>query len=111
MITKTPTLNAILWNLAKAIGEKTNCKKRSVGCVIFDEVTGDVEAVGHNVHENGKCDCSTTKTALHAEIEALANLPKDVESTNLIAMVTHRPCDQCNAALAERVKEVRYIFQ
>jgi len=106
-----PTLTDILWNLAIGLGKQTNCKKRGVGCVIFDEVTEQVEAVGHNFHKDGKCDCSTTKTATHAEIEAIANLPKDVDTTNLVALVTHKPCQSCSDALKTKVKEVRYRWQ
>ena len=104
----------ILWGLLNAEAKKTNCNKRRVGCVIYNTITEKIVGAGHNSHKDGICDCSTTKTAVHAEIQAIEDI--DVTDINFsrdqcVALVNHRPCDSCNKELSKVVYEVRYRYQ
>ena len=103
--------NDALWRLADAISINTNCIKRSVGCVIIDKTTDLVVSTGFNFHENGVCDCYVGSTAVHAEINALANIEHKYPKRNLIALVTRRPCKSCHNALMKQVSEVRYTHE
>ena len=77
----------------------SNCLKRHVGAVIIG-IDGEVVAKGHNQHLDGVCDCATTKTAMHAEVDALSNLPVDYIGATTI-YVNHTPCDSCMLELAK----------
>ena len=105
----------VLWQLLDAEANKTNCKKRKVGCVIYNTSTEKVVGAGYNYHENGICDCIPgPSTAKHAEIVAIDNI--DVTDANFnkdecIALVNRKPCDNCNKALNKVVYEIRYRSQ
>jgi len=88
----------------------SNCKKRHVGCVIVDEDTQTVAGIGWNYHVTGFCDCFTgASTALHAEAEAIEDIDEEAEKKNLVAYITHRPCDSCAGRLNSVVKDIRVM--
>lgn len=74
----------------------SNCDKRNVACIIVGE-DDNIYGAGFNLHENGVCDCATTKTAKHAEIMAIESLK--TFNGKLYAYVTHKPCNECESAL------------
>jgi len=95
-----------IWKNAVQIAEQSNCKKRHVGCIIVDK-NGTMIATGYNKHENGVCDCATTKTAIHAEQMAISMMPEYLlGKPGFEAYVTHPPCDKCETDLSVIVDEV-----
>jgi len=109
------SLDDTLWELTNAIGNHSNCRKKSVGCIIYNTKTDDVVARGCNEHLDGICDCFDSKerkgTAIHAEIMAINDLDKSIPKEDLVAMISHKPCCNCASALDNYVKEVRYRSQ
>ena len=103
-----------LWDKAYALGTKTSCKKREVGCVVYNKLTNNIVGEGYNLHENGICDCSnqdkSQRTATHAEVMAInsiidiAGQPKE----DLIAYVTRKPCCNCQSIMEDKIGEIRY---
>lgn len=100
----------LIWELVDVVASKTNCKKRAVGCIIYNHEIKEIVGIGYNSHEH-ECDCKNKKTALHAEMHAIASIQKSEVKENLIAYINHKPCDNCHKALKEVVHEVRYRFQ
>ena len=100
----------ILWQLLDAEANNTNCKKRQVGCIIYDVLNKEVMGIGHNYHPDGICDCVPgPSTAVHAEINAIDNIRiNGFNKDECIALVNRKPCDNCNKALEKIVYEVRY---
>jgi len=107
----TNSMEKLLWETIAKLASKTNCKKRAVGCVIYNTVSKQIVGKGYNVHPDGGCDCNTTKTAIHAEVSALNSMKIQYPRENLIAFVGHQPCFNCGVALETVVKEVRYRSQ
>jgi deoxycytidylate deaminase len=99
-----------IWEDLAEEANKTNCKKRSVACIIYDKVNKEVIGVGHNHHPDEVCDCGTTRTALHAEQMAVKNMKKRLKS-QCIAFINHAPCSNCAKVLDKVVSEVRYRSQ
>ena len=87
-----------IWRFVDSIAEQSNCKKRHVGCIIVDD-HGTLISSGFNEHLDGVCDCETTKTAVHAEINAINNIPVYHRGEDLYAYVNHEPCDKCASLL------------
>ncbi len=114
-VIKMSSWDDTLCELVKAISEHTNCRKRSVGCIIYNVKTDEVVARGCNEHIDGICDCLDSKerkgTAIHAEVMAITDLNSNENKDDLIAYVTHKPCCNCASALDNYVKEVRYRSQ
>ncbi len=100
-----------MWEIVEEEAYKTNCKDRAVGCVIYDTMAQDIVGKGHNQHIDTECDCDTTKTAIHAEAAAIANIHSKRLKAHLIAFVNHKPCCKCVSLLDEVVSEVRYRSQ
>ena len=103
-----------VWKLVEIEADKTNCNKRKVGCIIYNALTEKIVGRGHNFHKDMMCDCSTAKTAIHAEIQAIEDI--DVTDINFdkdqcVAVINHRPCDNCSKELSKVVYEVRYRYQ
>ncbi len=96
-----------IWNNALQIASASNCKKRHVACIIVDG-NGTMVSTGYNWHEDGVCDCDTTKTAVHAEIMAINNIPEELRETKLYAYITHKPCERCQSLLDAICDDTRY---
>ncbi len=96
-----------IWKIAVKIAESSNCEKRHVACIIVDD-NGTMVSTGYNWHEDGVCDCDTTKTAVHAEINAINDIPEDKRSDRLYAYITHKPCDRCESLLRTICQDIRY---
>lgn len=101
----------ILWKQVNDVAQKTNCKDRAVGCVIYNVKLNKIVGYGHNKHLNGVCDCHSTKTAQHAEVSAINSMEQTYDRKDLIAFVDHQPCFNCASALETVVNEVRYRSQ
>ena len=89
------------WSLVESCARKSNCKKRNVGCVVFDS-NWNVIAYGYNYHQDGVCDCGKKGegTAIHAEDMAASNMFPYKEET--VAYVNHKPCDNCVSELNKK---------
>jgi len=103
-------LSSYIWPRVHDLASHTNCRDRSVGCIIWHTEYG-VVGKGFNYHLDGTCDCDNTRSAEHAEIMALNTMDQPLDRSKLIAFVNHRPCDNCHKELSKVVSEVRYIFQ
>ena len=97
--------NEIIWDSVQRVSESSNCEKRHVGCIIVNGL-GELVAAGYNYHHNDVCDCDTTKSAEHAEIMAVNNIPIEKREETLYAYVNHKPCERCNSILTSICKEV-----
>ena len=100
-----------LWVLVYLQAEETNCKDRQVGCVIYNTKLNEIVGKGINTHPDGVCDCSTTKTAIHAEVNAVNSMQETFDRKDLIAFISHAPCCNCTQVLSTTVSEVRYRSQ
>jgi len=100
-----------IWDMLQDEANKTNCRDRAVACLIYDTMNKKIVSIGHNKHIDSECDCDTTKTAVHAEMMAIANMQQRILRGQLIAFINHRPCSDCASALDKIVKEVRYRSQ
>ena len=96
-----------IWDRVIEIAKDSNCKKRNVGCVITSE-EGQYISHGYNYHIDGKCDCIPGPgTAVHAEVDAINNIPVyDRTRDDLVAYISHKPCDKCMSLLNAICKEV-----
>jgi len=94
-----------IWEMVDEIASKSNCEKRHVACVITDD-NGVMVATGFNTHVDGVCDCSTTKTAVHAEVMAINSIPIYSRSDDLYAYINHAPCERCGQLLNTVCNEV-----
>lgn len=83
---------------AKSVAPLTTCKRKQVGCVIYNSDFTRVEAIGYNgqpatmpndgcTGESKNCGC------IHAEINALMKLRTDDDDLEMI--VTLAPCNNC----------------
>ena len=99
-----------LWDKAYALATRTNCDKRSVGCVVYNKLTRNIVGEGYNWHVDNECDCYSTKTAFHAEFMAIASIVdlKGQPKEDLIAYVTRKPCCNCQSLMEDKVGEIRY---
>ena len=97
-----------LWDKAYALATQSNCNKRMVGCVIYNNAVEKIVGEGYNYHNDDTCDCYTTKTAIHAEVEAVNSITHIHNKEDLIAYVTRRPCNNCFSLLSDSVGEIRY---
>jgi len=109
------SLEETLWSLVDALSKRTNCKKRAVGCIIYNTKLQEVVAKGWNIHLDGVCDCLNTEgkkgTAQHAEITALHDMLGPYKREDLILFVNHAPCANCKSEIETVVHEVRYRSQ
>ena len=96
-----------IFDTALKIAKTSNCLKRHVGCIIVND-NGTMIATGYNWHEDGICDCDTTKTATHAEIMAVNNIPEELRNTRMYAYITHKPCDRCQSILDAVCEDTRW---
>jgi len=99
-----------IWDMLQDEANKTNCKKRSVACIIYDITNKEVVSSGHNYHPDGECDCESTRTAIHAEQHAVGTMLMKGKRLKgqLIAFINHAPCSNCAKVLNTYVSEVRY---
>ena len=91
--------------------QKSPCKKRKVGAIIVDVVSGEIKAKGHNYNTSGNPDCedvfgNTYGTVIHAEIAALNSLDPLYNTKGSYIYVTHPPCDNCQKAIDDAGLEV-----
>ena len=100
-----------LWNVVHKIGRLTNCEERAVGCIIYDKVNDVIVGKGFNKHLDDRCDCETTKTAIHAEIYAINSMTQDYNKDDLVAYINHKPCVNCKSALDKVVSEIKFKDQ
>lgn len=93
-------------NFADSIADFATCKRRKVGCIIFDTAFQHVYSIGYNGPPVGadhaqctglppKCGC------LHAEVNALLKL-KTTDTTNLVLYSTLMPCITCAGYIINR---------
>jgi len=90
-----------IWNVAKTVAAKSNCKKRKVGTVILDG-EGLIVSIGWNRYEGESCEDSdgNTKPGVeHSEDMAYQNLTEEDKNKTLYAYVTHQPCSYCEHIL------------
>ena len=99
-----------IWDMLEEEAQKTNCKKRAVACIIYDTNNKEIVGIGHNHHIDGICDCSTTRTAIHAEQMAVKSKVRRLRG-QCIAFINHAPCNNCAKVLDNIVHEVRYRSQ
>ncbi len=97
-----------LWLKLDDEATKTNCVKRSVACIIYDINNKEIVGIGHNYHKDGNCDCTTTRTPVHAEQAAVLNIKSKRLKSQLIALINCDPCENCKKVLNKIVGEVRY---
>ncbi len=96
-----------IWKQAVEIVKDSNCKKRLVACIITT-TEGVYVSHGVNYHENGICDCIPGPgTAQHAEIAAINNIPVYDRGLDLVAHITHKPCNRCRSILDAVCVEVK----
>jgi len=108
-----PSFESVYMNFAKAIANRSSCKRLNVGTVITSTDFRKVLAVGYNGNaaglpnvcdrdEAGNCGC------LHSEENAAINCdsPRYVEK---YVFVTHLPCTACAKRLIN-VGNVKKIF-
>lgn len=113
MATERPSFEQIYLRLARALAERSTCKRLKVGTVITSTDFRKVLAVGYNGNatglpntcdreEPGNCGC------LHSEENAVINCdaPRHVEK---IAFVTHLPCVACAKRLIN-LGNVRAVY-
>ena len=85
--------------VANIYADMSSAKRLKVGCVIFDDHTRNIIAVGYNgtpPGEDNTCETPEGKTkpnVLHAEINALNKL--SIINFNTIMYVTAAPCVPC----------------
>ena len=99
-----------IWYKLEKESQKTNCDKRQVACIIYDTVNNEIVGIGHNHHPDGFCDCSSHRTALHAEQQASKGMKPRLKS-QCIAYINHAPCSNCAKVLDNIAGEVRYRSQ
>lgn len=109
-----PSFEQIYLNLARALAERSTCRRLRVGTVITSTDYRKVLAVGYNGNATGlpnRCDRDEAGNCgcLHSEENAVINCdaPRQVEK---IVFVTHLPCVQCAKRLINlgNVKAVFY---
>lgn len=88
--------------VAELTALRGTCKKLQVGCVLVDEHTHRIVAVGYNSSHKGQPHCIDDDClifnnhcirTLHAETAAVLNLERKYEK--LICYTTHNPCINC----------------
>lgn len=108
--------------LALEEAQKSKCKKRKVGAVIVDCVSGEVKSRGHNhlpnniTDEQGYQSCedamdNTKPEVVHAEIAAIKALDPIYNTRGSYIYVTHPPCENCQKAIDEAELEVKLVEQ
>lgn len=113
MATERPSFEQIYLRLARALAERSTCKRLKVGTVITSTDFRKVLAVGYNGNatglpntcdreEPGNCGC------LHSEENAVINCdaPRHLEK---IVFVTHLPCVACAKRLIN-LGNVRAVY-
>ena len=103
-----------IWEVVTRMAKFSNCKKRQVGAVIYNTKYNRIVGRGINSHEDGICDCNTTRTAHHAETQALANMKErdlKFDRKDLVLYVNHHLCVACASALETEVYEIRFRSQ
>ena len=100
-----------IWKCVERLSALSNCKDRQVGCIIYNTKLNEIVSRGWNTHTDSNCDCSTTKTAVHAENMAITSLPQPYDREDLVLFVNHAPCSNCKSLIETRVNEVRYKSQ
>src|SRR3989338_11579199 len=99
-MTKTrPSFEIVYMDFAKAIANRSSCKRLNVGTVVTSTDFRKVLAVGYNGNatglpngcdreEPGNCGC------LHSEENAVINCDSPREAKKIV-FVTHLPCSAC----------------
>ncbi len=110
-----PSFESVFMDFAKAIAERSSCKRLNVGTVVTSTDFRKVLSIGYNGNaaglpngcdrdEPGNCGC------LHSEENAAINCdsPRYVEK---FIFVTHLPCSACAKRLINigNVKKVFYL--
>jgi len=93
---------------------KSPCHKRKVGCIIFNTAKQEMVSAGYNFNtEQRRCEDeegNTLEDVRHAEIDALINLDSFQNAKgDLVAYVSHAPCDRCYNELVSRCSAVHVI--
>ena len=93
---------------------KSPCHKRKVGCIIFNTQKQEMVSAGYNFNtEQRRCEDeegNTLEEVRHAEIDALINLDSFQNAKgDLVAYVSHAPCDRCYNELVSRCSAVHVI--
>ena len=97
--------------------KQSNCRERQVGCVIVDDLTGEVLGQGHNYSTTCSCndsneDVECPEDVVHAEIAALSNVKVlTFSSTPKVTIyITQPPCNNCIANLQEIFPDGTFII-
>jgi len=104
-------LDKAIWLAVKAIADKSNCTKRKVGAIIFNTKLNQIVGKGCNLHIDNICDCDTTSTAIHAEVNAINTMKEDYPREDLIMFCNHQLCTNCSKESEKVVKEIRMRSQ
>jgi deoxycytidylate deaminase len=96
-------------DVAMQIATVSPCKKRKVGAVVVDsngKLFAGYNAPGDSA-ECEDCDGNTLPTVTHAEVVAIKEWSMRSEVPAHTIFVTHQPCNNCKAAIAEAgIKEI-----
>lgn len=102
---------------ARKVAEKSRCLRAHVGCVIVDDITGEVVARGYNRTKplmepcdvDGCCmdggHCVATEHAEKVALDALGD-----RWGRFTLYVTHFPCVQCAVAILPDVRIIRVVY-
>jgi deoxycytidylate deaminase len=96
-------------DVAMQIATVSPCKKRKVGAVVVDN--NGMLFAGYNApDDSAECedsDGNTLPTVTHAEVVAIREWHRHSVVPAHTIFVTHQPCDNCKAAIAEAgIKEI-----
>lgn len=96
-------------DVAMQIATLSPCKKRKVGAIVVDsngKLFAGYNAPGDSA-ECEDCDGNTLPTVTHAEVVAIREWSMRSTAQAHTIFVTHQPCDNCKAAIAEAgIKEI-----
>lgn len=114
-LTRDERKHAALGRFAQSIAALSVCKRKKVGCIVFDEAFTQVFSMGYNgppakiAHEycsgeSRACGC------IHAEANALLKL--QTSRKDLILLSTTSPCHYCAGLIINHpaVAEVQFII-
>ena len=90
-----------LFAKALEVAKTSLCHKRQVGAVLIDVTTHEIISTGCNYNPLGLCEDQEGKTldsTVHAEISALNNANLSAHK-HMLMFITHKPCDNCQAAM------------
>lgn len=96
-----------LINIADYEATKSSCKNKKVGALLFNYITGEVMAQGHNDSTTPCLTCTKKDfkwkqdgcSSIHAEVNTIFNYFSKYgyreKLKNIMMICTHAPCDQC----------------